>query len=136
MMLSQIAGVNMRHVAYRGTQPAILDLVAGRIPIVISTQGEFIPMQKAGSLRILAVASPKRSTALPDVPTLMEQGYRDIALRDFMGFFLPRSTPNSVMQETNAALLQAFAKPAVIKTLEETGVGPGPHPRHPTLTGS
>jgi tripartite-type tricarboxylate transporter receptor subunit TctC len=124
MMLSQASGAKMNHVAYRGTQPALLDLVAGRIPIVISTQGEFLPMQKAGTIRVLAVGTPNRSKALPDVPTLLEQGYKDIVVRDFLGFFLPKDTPPSVVAETNAALHEAMAKPAVLKAMQDTGVEP------------
>jgi tripartite-type tricarboxylate transporter receptor subunit TctC len=123
-LLSQASGVNLQHVAYRGTQPALLDLIAGRIPIVMSTQGEFIPMAKAGSLRILAVATSTRSKALPDVPTLIEQGFPNLVAREFMGFYLPQGASETVVQTANAALKVALATPAVQKSMEDLGVEP------------
>lgn len=124
LMLAKEAGVDLQHVPYRGTQPALLDLLGGRIPAIISTQGEFFTHKKAGTLRILAVASAKRSSAMPEVPTFAEQGYPSVIASDFQAFFLPAGSSRELIKKASADLRVALATQAVKNALQDTGIEP------------
>lgn len=124
-LLSESSGIDLRHVAYRGTPPALLDIVGGRLPMALSSQGEFFAMAKNGSIRILAVSGAKRSAALPNVPTFAEQGYPKVeAGGGFMGFFVPKGTPAEIVQAASTAMRTAVTSPGVLKAMEDTGIEP------------
>ncbi len=125
MLLSEAAGVPMRHVAYRGTPPALLDVISGQIPIVLSSQGEFFANYKQRSIRVLAVASPKRTKGLPEVPTFAEQGYPQIdASGGFMGFYMPRNTPAPLVASAHSHLVKAINTPEVLQAMVDMGIEP------------
>lgn len=125
LMFANEAGIELQHVPYRGTQPALVDLLGGRVPALISTQGEFLAHKKAGSLRVLAVASDKRSSALPDVPTFAEQGFPTVIASDYVGFYLPSGAARDVTENAHAHLRAALATDPVRAALADTGIEPG-----------
>ena len=89
--LNRVAGVSIQHVPYRGVAPAVNDVAAGHVGLAYVTLGPVAQYIQAGKLRALAVTDPKRSPLLPDVPSLAELGYRDIAAGAWNGFFAPRA---------------------------------------------
>lgn len=121
-MLSRSANANMRHLPYRGTQPAILDLAGGQIASVSGPIGDFLPHLAGGRVRLLGVSGAKRSRFAPQVPTYAEQGLKDIVTDEWFAFYLPGGTPADVAQRANAALRTALAKPEVIDGLATMGL--------------
>lgn len=121
-LLEKAAGVELKHVAFRGTQPAILDMVGGQIAAVSGPVGEFTQHVKAGKARLLATTGTERSRFAPDVPTFIEQGFRTVEAREWMGFFLPGKTPPEIVQRANTALRTALAAPEVIEGLAVMGL--------------
>lgn len=123
VQLAQAAGLKMQHIAYRGTQAALVDIMAGQLPMSTSTQGEFFPHLKGGKIRVLAVVGAKRSPLLPDVATFAEQGFPQVdSEAGFMGFYMPKNTPAAVVQEAVPALRAAIQQPAVVKTMHDMGI--------------
>jgi tripartite-type tricarboxylate transporter receptor subunit TctC len=121
-MLSRAGGASLRHIAYRGTQPAILELIGGQIPAVCGPIGDFLPHLPGGRIRVIGVSGPKRSRFVPGVPTLVEQGYKDIVTDEWFAFYLPAGTGAEIVQKMNAALRTALAKPEVIDGLAAMGL--------------
>jgi len=116
-MLEKATGVEIKHIPFRGSQAAILDMIGGQIAAVSAPEGEFLQHVKAGKVRLLATSGQQRSRFAPDVPTYVEQGYRDVAAREWFGFFLPGKPSAEVLQRTNAALRTALASLEVVEGL-------------------
>ncbi|MDB5963628.1 MAG: Twin-arginine translocation pathway signal protein [Polaromonas sp.] len=123
-MAARAAGVDLTHVPFRGTTPAILDMIGGQVAAVCAPVGDFMPFLDGGKCRILGTTGDKRSRFVPTVPTFVEQGYKDIVVSDWFGFFVPAKTPAAHVQRLNAAIRSALATPAVMKTLQERGLEP------------
>ncbi len=123
-MAARAAGVELTHVPYRGTTPAILDMIGGQVAAVCAPVGDFMPFLEGGKCRILGTTGEKRSRFVPNAPTFVEQGYRDIVLNDWFGFFVPAKTPADHVQRLNSAIKAALGAPAVLKTLQERGLEP------------
>lgn len=121
-MAARSAGTELTHVPFRGTTPAILDMVGGQIAAVCAPLGDFIPFVAGGKCRLLATTGEKRSRFTPSVPTFLEQGYRDVVLDDWFGFFLPAKTPTAKVDVLNAALKTALSSPPLMKAMEERGL--------------
>jgi tripartite-type tricarboxylate transporter receptor subunit TctC len=123
------AGIELRHVAYRGSQPAVLDLLGGHVPAVFAPLGEFLPQMKTGKLRLLATSGPERSKFAPDVPTFIAQGLRELEVRDSFTVLLPGKAPAAAMQRLSEAVRAATQAPAYVEglgvmALEARHVGP------------
>ncbi|MDO9215877.1 MAG: tripartite tricarboxylate transporter substrate binding protein [Lacisediminimonas sp.] len=111
----------MVHIPYRGAGPALLDLTGGQIPVMFATIGPSLPLIASGKVRALAVTTTKRSSVLPDVPTLIESGLADYeAVLRFM-MVAPSRTPEPVASRLQSELRHIVADPAVIKELERLG---------------
>lgn len=123
-MAARTAGVDLTHVAFRGTTPAILDMIGGQIAAACAPVGDFLPFLADGKCRVLATAGAKRSRFVPNVATFQEQGYRDVVLNDWFAFFVSAKTPPAHVQRLNAAIKSALATPAVMKALEDRGLEP------------
>jgi tripartite-type tricarboxylate transporter receptor subunit TctC len=123
-MAARAAGVDLTHVPFRGTTPAILDMMGGQIAAVCAPVGDFMPFLDGGKCRILSTTGEKRSRFVPNVPTFVEQSYKDIVLNDWFGFFVPVKTPQVQVKRLNAAIKTALGAPAVTKTLQERGLEP------------
>jgi len=122
VLLGQSAGIELKHVAYRGTQPAIQDLVAGQVQAVSGPVGEFLQQAAAGKIRILGVSGRTRSRFAPDVPTYIEQGLKDMYFSEWFGFFAPGGTSAPVIMNANIALRAALARRDVVDGLAVMGL--------------
>ena len=116
-LLGRSAQVDLRHIPFRGTQPAVLDMIGGQIASVSGPTGEFTQQVAAGKCRLLATSGLKRNRFTPNTPTLLEQGFKDMAFSEWFGFFLPARTPPDVVQRLNAGIRAALASQDVIDSL-------------------
>jgi tripartite-type tricarboxylate transporter receptor subunit TctC len=121
-LLANASRVDLRHVAFRGTQPAILDMVGGQIAAVSGPIGEFTQHVAAGKCRLLAASGAKRSPFAPQTATLVEQGFTDFVFDEWFGFFVPARTPTEVIQRLNGALRQALMAPETVNGLAAMGL--------------
>jgi tripartite-type tricarboxylate transporter receptor subunit TctC len=122
VLIGRSGGVELKHVPYRGTQPAILEMVGGQIQAVSGPVGEFAQHVAAGKCRVLGCTGAQRSKFAPNVPTLLEQGLKDMVFNEWFGFFLPAKATPEVVQRANAALRAALAEREVIDGLEVMGL--------------
>ena len=116
-LLGRSANVDLRHVAFRGTQPAVLDMIGGQIAAVSGPTGEFTQHVATGKCRLLSTSGPKRSKFTPNTPTLLEQGFKDMAFTEWFGFFLPAKTPQDIVQRLNTSIREALASKDVVDGL-------------------
>jgi tripartite-type tricarboxylate transporter receptor subunit TctC len=123
IMLASAAQLKMTPVHYRGGAPALQDLFGGHVPASVNPIGETLPYAASGMLRILAVASSERSRFLPDVPTMVEQGY-DVVVNTWLGVFAPAKTPAEVVRALNSAIGIAVRSPEMIEHLAMAGNEP------------
>jgi len=123
-LFKQMAGVDMQHVPYRGSAPAVSDLLGGQISVMFDNMPSAIPHVKGGKLRALAVTTAKRSPALPDVPTIAEAGVPGYEATSWFGLLAPAGTPAPIVAKLNASILKALADPEVKKKLAEQGAEP------------
>jgi tripartite-type tricarboxylate transporter receptor subunit TctC len=107
-MFKDSTGTFILHVPYRGGGPALQDTLAGQVDMSFPTLAAALPHVKAGTLRALAVTGPKRSTLLPDVPTLAEAGVKDAQFEQWLALLAPAGTPPAVVARLNAALRDAL----------------------------
>jgi tripartite-type tricarboxylate transporter receptor subunit TctC len=114
-------GVDMPHVPYRGSGPALNDLMAGQIMIMFETPASSVGFIRAGKIRALAVNSPQRCGALPEVPTMAESGVPDYETYTWNGLFAPAGTPRPIIDRLNRATVEALADPTVRARLTELG---------------
>jgi tripartite-type tricarboxylate transporter receptor subunit TctC len=115
-------GIKLTHVPYKGSTPAMTDLLAGRVQISFAPISTALPFIKDGKLNALAVTSAHRQPRLPDVPTLEEQGVKGIDLNIWSGFVAPRGTPPDRIAKLGDALQKALADPEVSKQLAVHGI--------------
>ena len=112
-LVKERAGVDMTHVAYKGTAPVIQDLIAGRVPVACDGLLAYIPHARAGTLRILAVSSAKRMEGIPDVPTFGESGLPEATVSSWGGIVAPAGTPQPIIEKLHAAIVTAANAPEV-----------------------
>ena len=117
VLLGRSAGIELTHVPFRGTQPAVLDMIGGQIPAVCGPIGEFVQHAAAGKIRILGTSGAKRSRFTPQVATFAEQGQADLVFNEWFGFYLPPQASADVVQRLNTALRAALAAPDVVEGL-------------------
>lgn len=122
VLLGKAGGVELKHVAYRGTQPAMLDLLGGNVAAVAGPIGDIMQHLPTGKVRILGTAGDKRSRFLPDVPTFAEQGFSNMVHQDWFAFFLPAKAPASVVNRLNGSLRKALAEKDVVDSLGTFGL--------------
>jgi tripartite-type tricarboxylate transporter receptor subunit TctC len=115
------AKVDMIHVPYKGSAPAITDLIGGHVPIMFDSAIAILPHIKAGKVKAIAITSAKRSAVLPDVPTFEEAGMKGFESYAWYGFFAPAKTPKEIVAKLNAEALKAMKLPEWQKVLAETG---------------
>jgi tripartite-type tricarboxylate transporter receptor subunit TctC len=121
-LVAQALGIEMEHIPYRGTAPALTDLVAGRIQVFVNALAPLQPFIAAGTVRAIALAGPQRSPAMPDLPTTAEQGFPSIEAATWWGLFAPAGTPPDRVARLHAALNQVLAMPEVRRRLADGGV--------------
>jgi len=120
-MFKRTAGVDILHVPYKGSGPAMTDLMGGQVLSMIETVPAAQGNIKAGKLRALAVTSPQRVDALPDVPTAAEAGLKDFEVSSMFGIVAPANTPAPVIDRLNGELKKILAKPQVQASLLNQG---------------
>ena len=123
LLFGRAAGVEMTHIAYKGTAPALSDLLGGQIPMVSSTVSDFLELHRAGKIRVIATSGEERTTDLPDVPTFKESGI-DIVGSGWYGMFAPARTPPDVVARLNTALVAALAQPDLKARISSFGLKP------------
>ena len=121
-LLKQLTGTDMVHVPYKGSGPAIQDVLSGRVQLFVTTPPSVIGHIQMGRLRAIAVAGRERHPMIPDVPTAAEQGYPGFELDAWVSLFAPAGTPDAVVNKISAALEAGLKKPEIIKTAQEAGV--------------
>ena len=124
MMLQKAGDAPLTAVAYRGGAPLLTDVLGGQVPVSISVLGEVMPYIRSGKLRGLAVSSAQRSPFLPEVPTFVEQGFADIVVQEWLGWFLPARTPAETVQRLNALVREGLQSPEFIEALAKSGLQP------------
>lgn len=123
-LLKQRSGVTLNHVPYKGTGPAIQDLVGGQVSAMFVDLAGGAAMIKANKIKALGVASAQRSAALPSVPTLAEQGLQDFDAWAWQGLVVPAGTASDVVRKLSEAYARAIADPAIRRKLLEAGIEP------------
>ena len=118
------AGVNILHVPYKGSSPAVADLIGGQVLIMYDTVASCLPHIKSGKLRPLAVATAKRSLALPDVPTIAEAALPGFEVTTWFGALAPVETPKEIVVRLNGEIVKILAMPDVRKRLLDAGAEP------------
>jgi len=132
VMLNMAMGVNVTHVPYRGTGPAMQDIMGGRIDYICDVTSTTAPLLRAGEVKALALLSPARNAAMPEVPTAHEQGLKDFNCDGWNAFFFPKGTPDPIVHRLSAAVSEISDRPAVRERLESLGLNvPGRDRRTP-----
>jgi tripartite-type tricarboxylate transporter receptor subunit TctC len=127
------SGIRWTHVPYKGSAPALNDMVAGRIDVMVDVVSTAAPHVKSGKMRALAVTTPRRSSQMPDVPTLQELGYKDFDMSSEVSLLAPKGTPAEVIARLNAELNKSLQSPEVKSRLASLGGEPeGGPPQHLT----
>jgi len=108
-----VTGTKLMHVPYRGSGPAITDLLGGQIDMVIETLPALLPQVASGKIRLLGVTTATRATALPDLPTLMEQGVKDYSVATAYALLAPAGTPPAIVDKLSAGMQKAAAMASV-----------------------
>ena len=121
------AGINMIHVPYKSVGPAMTDVVAGQIQCTITTPAVALPLIKAGRLKVLAAAVPKRSRLLPDVPTFAEGGVPDVNVSNWYSVISVGGTPKAVIKRLNEEVARAVASPDMAERLAVSGLEAAPN---------
>ncbi|OUL99646.1 Bug family tripartite tricarboxylate transporter substrate binding protein [Variovorax sp. JS1663] len=121
-LLGKNAGVELKHAAYRGTQPAMLDLLGGNVAAVSGPIGDITQHLASGKVRILGVSGAKRSRFAPDVPTFEEQGIKNVTHSEWFAFLLPAKASPEVVARANAAMKTALAQKDVVDGLATFGL--------------
>jgi len=116
------AGTHLQYVPYRGTDPALIDLMAGRIDMMFDQVSEASQKLQAGQIKAYAVTAKSRLPSLPDIPTVDEEGMKGLYVNIWYGLWAPKGTPQDVIAKLNAAAVKAMADPVVKKRFADLGL--------------
>jgi len=120
-LVNQVAGIDVVHVPYRGANPAMQDLISGRVDYLCDIITTAKPQIDAGTVKPIAILTRARSKVLPDVPTAIEQGF-NVEAYTWNAFFLPKGTPEAIVQKLNHATVEAMKTPSAREKLESAGL--------------
>jgi tripartite-type tricarboxylate transporter receptor subunit TctC len=121
LLLNSAVGIDVQHVPYKGSAPALQDLTAGRIDYVCDAVTTALPHIQGGNVKAIALLARARSPALPDLATAQEQGLRDFEANNWIGLFLPRNVPESIVRRLRDATVKAMNTPEVRARMQATG---------------
>lgn len=121
-LFKHATGVNLVHVAYKGTAPAITELIAGHVQLMFSTMPPALPQVKAGKLRALGVTSDRRAKVVPDTPTIQEAGVPGFTVENWQGIVVPAKTPAAIVEHLRREITRVLAQPAMINVLSTQGL--------------
>lgn len=124
VMLEKASGIQLTHVPYKGSNPAMMDALAGNVDLLVSSVPSAIGQIKSGKLRAIAVTSASRSTSLPDTPTLAESGLKGFNVSTWYGIFMPRNTPTPIVSKVNAEVNKLLAMPEIKEAIQTQGAEP------------
>jgi tripartite-type tricarboxylate transporter receptor subunit TctC len=122
-LFKSVAGVDLTHVPYKGGGPAMVDIIAGHVPVLFSTLTQVLPHQRSGKLRVIATGGPKRAPALPDIPTVMESGV-NYEVTIWWGVLGPKGLPPAAANGLNATIAKILAEPDTQKRLAAEAAEP------------
>ena len=122
--LNAAANIKLVHVPYKGSSPAMVDAISGTLDLAVSSVPSALGQIKAGKLRALAVTSAKRSTSLPDVPTVAESGYKGFDVNTWYGVFAPAGTPKDVVVRLNSEVNKLLDTPEMKNAIHAQGAEP------------
>ena len=125
-LFKSVTGADLLHVPYKGSGPAVADVVGGRVQVMFDAAPSLIAHIRSGKLRVLAAASPQRNRVLPEVPTFAELGYPRIAVALWYGVLAPAATPRPVIQKLNGEIVKALEAPEMRERLIGQGADPQP----------
>jgi tripartite-type tricarboxylate transporter receptor subunit TctC len=123
-LFKSMAGVDMQHIPYKGSPPALQDVVGGQVSMTFDNITTALPLAKAGKLRALAVTTATRSSAAPDVPTLAESGLPGFEVASWQGVFAPAATPPEIVRRLNTEIVKIINMPDVREKLTSLGAEP------------
>jgi tripartite-type tricarboxylate transporter receptor subunit TctC len=129
LYFESVTGIKLQYVPYRGTGPAMTDLVAGQIDLIVDQTSNSISQVRAGAIRAYAVTDTKRIESAPDIPTTDEAGLAGFHMTLWSGLWVPKNTPKDIVAKLNAAAVDALNDPAVRKQLENLGLQMPPRDR-------
>ena len=124
VMFSRAAGLDLLHVPYKGGAPALQDLMGGQIASSFPGVGEVLPQLSSGKLRVLATTGAQRSRFMPNVPTMVESGFKDVVAEVWLGVFMPANTPPAVVAKAAATINEALRLPELRETFAKFGMEP------------
>jgi tripartite-type tricarboxylate transporter receptor subunit TctC len=122
ILLQQLTGTSLQLIPYRGAGPATTDMLAGQVDLMVAQAAVLLPHVRGGTLKSIANLSPRRSDAVPDIPTADEGGVSGLYTSGWFGFFAPRGTPKEIIAKLNGAMVQILADPAVRARFTELGL--------------
>lgn len=120
-LFEKAAGIKLSHIPYKGSNPALMDALSGNVDLLVSSLPSAMAQIKSGKLRPLAVTSAKRSSSLPDVPTVAESGFKDFDVSTWYGVFAPAGTPAAVVNTINAEVNKLLATPEMKSAIQAQG---------------
>jgi tripartite-type tricarboxylate transporter receptor subunit TctC len=129
LYFESVTGIKLQYVPYRGTAPAMTDLIAGQIDLIVDQTSNSISQVRAGAIRAYAVTDTKRVESAPDIPTTDEAGLAGFHMTLWSGLWVPKNTPKDIVAKLNAAAVDALNDPAVRKQLENLGLQMPPKDR-------
>ncbi len=124
MMFERASGVALKSIPYKGGAPLLQDLMGGQVPVAFNVVSEVLPHVRSGKLRSLAVTSPERWHSLPEVPTMVELGYKGVVVVEYLGWYAPARTPADLVQRLNVAVQEGLASPELAEVFARTGLQP------------
>lgn len=122
LMFERGANAGFKSIPYKGGAPLLQDLLGGQVPVAFNVTSEVLSHVRAGRLRSLAVASPERWAALPEVPTFVELGFKEISAMEFLGWYAPAKTPPELVRRLNAAVQEALGTPEMQEVFTRNGL--------------
>ena len=126
VLFENLTGQKVQFIPYRGAGPAMTDLVAGTVDLLVVQGAVALPQVRAGKIKAIANLSPQRSASMPDIPTSDESGVPGLYMSGWFGFWAPKNTPKDVIAKLNAAMVEALADPHVKARFSELGLDVAP----------
>jgi len=121
---SSLAGISLTHIPYKGGGQAITDFIGGQVQAASLGSTPVIPHHKAGKVKIIAQTTRNRAPTLPDVPTYLESGFKDLVLDQWLGVFVPTGTPREIVGRLHAEIAKALTDPSVTARFERAAMEP------------
>jgi len=126
ILLQKATGADFQFVTYQGAAPAMKDLIAGQVDLLMVQTAIALPQMRAGTVKVIANLSPERSAIVPDIPTSGEEGVPGFYMTGWFGFFAPKGTPDTAIGKLNAAMVKVLADPRTRTRFAELGIGVAP----------